>query len=526
MKQAKTTTPAGHGELLTEPPFAEWAALAEANRARADAWDFDVAGIPVGEFRRLARSEALDAATSFSAKLGVSVRPLGDVDAPLIVTGHQPELYHPGVWVKDFLMQRFGDETGASAVDIVVDTDGFKSVAVTAPCLSPTVRRCRQYLAVGTANGCYLTAPAPSDDAVEEFCQVGDEMLATLPAPALRRHFSAFCEVLISASREAENLAEAVTIARRRYEAPAGTDYAEVPVSWLARTQAFSAFVAAIACDAPRFAEAYNSALAEYRLLARVRSAAQPVPDLNVADSGRVELPLWVIRDGVRETLWAERVADGVALTTDASGIALLPVDARSAASVIPGLDALIAPKALALTMFARMFVCDLFVHGLGGARYDRVTDEICRRYFRIDEPLGYATASLTLYLPLGMRLVSEADVSAARERLNRLDHNPDQALGEVSFANAAERERTLGLVAEKARLVREIAKEGADRKALGLQIREVNRELVEMVEPLRAEYERELQALEEQREASEVFSDRTYPFCFWDPAEVADKVR
>ena len=34
-----------------------------------------------------------------------------------------------------------------------------------------------------------------------------------------------------------------------------------------------------------------------------------------------------------------------------------------------------IAPKALALTLFARMFVCDLFIHGVGGGRYDRVTD-------------------------------------------------------------------------------------------------------------------------------------------------------
>ena len=51
-----------------------------------------------------------------------------------MATGHQPELYHPGVWIKDFLLQRLAEETGATALDVVVDSDGFETVAVTSPC--------------------------------------------------------------------------------------------------------------------------------------------------------------------------------------------------------------------------------------------------------------------------------------------------------------------------------------------------------------------------------------------------------
>lgn len=526
MRLAKITVPEEHGELFVDPPYAEWAALIEANRAAAAGWNFAVAGIPAVELRQTARSEVLAAAASFSARLGVEVRALGEADAPLIVTGHQPELYHPGVWAKNFLLQRFSDERAVSAFDIVVDTDGFDAVAIKAPCLEPEVRQCRQNLAVGIAGGCYVTAPPPSAETVAEFCERGGEMLATLPASEPQRHFSAFCEALGVASVEAGNLAEAMTIARRRYEAPAGTDYAELPVSWLARTRAFAAFVADVALDALRFAEAYNGALAEYRTRARVRSAAQPMPDLAVEiDGARVELPLWAIRDGARETLFAERTTDSIALTTaNGDTLALLPLDPSAAIDTVAGLDALIAPKALVLTLFARLFASDLFVHGLGGARYDQVTDEICRRYFDIEAP-GFTVASLTVHLPLGMPLVSDADISAAKERLNRLEHNPDQMLAEVSFADAAEREQALSLVTEKTALVRDIAQEGADKKTLGLRIREVNRTLADLVEPLRIEYETQLKILEQERDAAEIFTDRTYPFCLWDPIEIAEKV-
>ncbi len=155
MVHAKPALPAGHGEVLTRPAFAEWAGLAETNHRTAATWSFDVAGMPVSRVRSLARQEALDAAAGFSARLGVSVKAPGDPEALIVMTGHQPELYHPGVWIKDFLLQRLADETGATAVDLVVDTDGFETVAVSSPCMTPGVARCHQYLAVGS-RGCVL----------------------------------------------------------------------------------------------------------------------------------------------------------------------------------------------------------------------------------------------------------------------------------------------------------------------------------------------------------------------------------
>jgi len=152
------------------------------------------------------------------------------------------------------------------------------------------------------------------------------------------------------------------------------------------------------------------------------------------------------------------------------------------------------------------------------------VTDGVIRRYFGV-EPPEFVVASMTMYLPLGAHVVTEAEVSQATEAVNRFQHNPDQLLDEVEFDDPEEQHRAATLAAEKAELLREIADPGADKKSLGLKIREVNAALGELLKPFGDQLVVERDALAEQLEASEVFVDRTYPFAFWSPLEVADKV-
>lgn len=526
MVHSKPALPAGHGEVLTRPAFDQWASMVEANRILASGWVFDVAGVSVAGVRSLARREALGLAAEFSAKLGVSVKTPGDPEAPIVMTGHQPELYHPGVWIKDFLLQRLADETGATALDLVVDTDGFDVLAVSSPCMTPGVSRCQQYLAVGGEEACYAGSPVPFKRELDDFCSASDSNLASLSAPAIRRHFSAFCEQLRSAAADSDNLAELVTIARRRYEAQAGTDYLELPMTRLATSRAWLTFVADIALSAQRFSAAYNAALTEFRVVNKTRSSAQPFPDL-MADDGIVELPLWRIVAGHRRSVRVEPLPSGGARIVDAAGetVVELPADGPAAVEMLLESGELFAPKALALTLFVRIFASDLMIHGVGGGRYDLVTDGVCRRYFGV-EPPAYAVASITMYLPLGAHIVSEEEVTTAKERLNRLDHNPDELLGEVDFDSAEEQSRAAALAAEKNSLVSIISAPDADKKTLGIRIREVNKELSLLLAPLKSELGAQLASLDSQFAASEILTDRSYPFCFWSPEEVADKAR
>jgi len=523
--KAKPSLPVGHGELLARPEFGAWADLMRANRDAAARWDFTVAGRTAAHVRALARREALDAGAAFSARIGTEVDAPGSPDQPIVATGHQPDLYHPGVWIKDFLLQRLADETGASAVDVIVDSDAFEALSVSSPCLRPGVHRCTQYLAITSRDACYACTAVPSLCEVDDWMEAVSYQLESLPASAIESHFAQFAEAMKSARGDAHNLAEFTTFSRRRYEAAAGTRYLELPATRMGRTEAFAAFVVEIALGAERFHAAYNGALADYRAMNKTRSAAQPFPDLE-RDGHRFELPLWLIDAHERQGVWCEHVGGEVLLLgDDGRNIATLPSDPEAAIAVLHAADATLAPKALALTLFVRAFVCDLFIHGVGGGSYDQVTDDVFRRYFGV-EPPAFSVASITMYLPLGMHIVTDEEVSSAREQLNRLAHNPDALLGEVEFDSAAERTRALDLAAEKATLVTAIAAPGADKKALGIRIREVNADLGTLLAPLRQSLEARLASLESQQAASEILTDRTYALCFWSPLEVADKAR
>ena len=56
--------------------------------------------------------------------------------------------------------------------------------------------------------------------------------------------------------------------------------------------------------------------------------------------------------------------------------------------------------RALTNTLFARLFLADLFVHGIGGGKYDELTDDIIRRFYGC-EPPAFLVLSATRLLPL-----------------------------------------------------------------------------------------------------------------------------
>jgi len=58
-----------------------------------------------------------------------------------------------------------------------------------------------------------------------------------------------------------------------------------------------------------------------------------------------------------------------------------------------------VAPRALTLTAFFRLLLADQFVHGIGGGRYDQVTDRLIASHFGV-EPPAFSVTTATLYFP------------------------------------------------------------------------------------------------------------------------------
>jgi hypothetical protein len=66
------------------------------------------------------------------------------------------------------------------------------------------------------------------------------------------------------------------------------------------------------------------------------------------------------------------------------------------------------SPRALLLTLLARLVGCDLFIHGTGGMKYDRAMEYWCNRWLGVS-PCGATMATATLRLPLACNKFTES---------------------------------------------------------------------------------------------------------------------
>jgi hypothetical protein len=55
--------------------------------------------------------------------------------------GHQPDLFHPGVWLKNFAIDAYARRLGGTAINLIVDTDYCRSTSVGVPVGTPESAR-------------------------------------------------------------------------------------------------------------------------------------------------------------------------------------------------------------------------------------------------------------------------------------------------------------------------------------------------------------------------------------------------
>ena len=195
---------------------------------------------------------------------------------------------------------------------------------------------------------------------------------------------------------------------RRAREAEWGVRNAEVPLSGVCETEAFLWFASHLLAHLPRFREVHNAALGRYRAAYGIRSRHHPVPDLAV-DGDWLEAPFWAWRrERPRRRPLLARQVDPKRMELRIAGedepLIELPLgpDREACCAVerlreLPALGVRLRTRALTTTMFARCLLGDLFIHGIGGAKYDELGDEISRGFFGV-EPPAFLTLSLTLW--------------------------------------------------------------------------------------------------------------------------------
>lgn len=350
-------------------------------------------------------------------------------DRFVVMTGHQAGIWHAGIAEKFVVGARLAAERGGVLVHVVVDHDLNDASLVAFPALvNGKLARLALERSPRTGTG----APNALRKPVRT---MRPERAHEVPAevePAL-----AAIERAIAAERARENLA---------------MQMAHAANALLSTSVRVDHTVAATALAALRFAQAMRAHFAELRA-----PYNQAVQGERIGSLGDRELPFWKLD---RATISRAPLLDGD------------PAE-------------LLAPRALTLTAIARLLLCDVFIHGTGGARYDQAMERWIGASLGADvraalAPMQVATA--TRNAPLG-KFVPPFDVGATPGALRALEQDPFGDAGATKRAllariTGSRAERRAAFVAMRRRVVEARTTRTAETDALRARIA-ANREAI-----------------------------------------------
>lgn len=414
--------PASDRTVLAVPEMAPILPLLESNLRlfhSTEAHPFHQ-GMTFGALRQLCRTECLSLLSEQSSPHTPS--------SPWIITGHQPELCHPGVWAKYFFTGGLARKTGAIALNLVADTDACHQLAVGFPSLSPVDKRWRRdWISLGKIpkGGPWQLAKGPDGNQKSNFWEKVQRLSPVLGWQPL----IAESRFQVPSNGEQTTLGDWFSGLRNEAQESLGLTLPDVRQSDLCQGEAFGWFAGEMILRARLFREIHNRALAQFRQENGIRNPGQPVPALEAKD-GWTEVPFWVWKDpgfSGRQRLWV-RDSDPENLSIgDPQREQWIRMEKGSLGGLSKQLQTQgfsLRPRALTNTLFFRWFCADWFVHGLGGAIYDQITDKIGHEYYGHPAP-HYGMVTATLRLPFSVD--DWIDEGAIRREIRRLWWNPDQ---------------------------------------------------------------------------------------------------
>jgi hypothetical protein len=357
---------------------------------------------------------------------------------PIMATGHQPWLWHPGILAKDLALAAAAPARHAQAMHLVVDHDVQPALTLEVPRETGSklelqrIRLGPQQQAVPTG----FHPPIDADAALTRLAEANQ-------AHQLDRLIEAWTDL-----PPCRTLAEQLAVVLDRLKRPIVGPQAVLMVSDLPQLPAWQALIEQMRIAPRPCALAYNRAIAA--------NPTAGVPALAVT-SDWVELPLWACAWGrPRRRVLADVTAEPTLLVTPDGE----PIDPSETS---------LLPRALSLTAFMRSTLCGFFIHGRGGGVYDRAT-EAWWHDWQGTALAPAAVVSADARLPFNAPTADRRELAGARWQAHHAPHNVDRWLG-LDGPLAREKQRLLQQMAQ--------ARDRAGRRMTFRAIHRLNRELV-----------------------------------------------
>lgn len=505
---------------------------------------FQIENSRLNQLRTMARRRLVESAQSYLIQLAGTAEEAGltensqqiltgdPVTMPIVMTGHQPVIFHPGLAFKYQIAERVAAENQAIGISVSIDTDRGDCGQFTFPKRSPSRQTSpesspvvdefpisREVQTVAKSHNLYAHGRLQTAAEIEATATLVLENLKNLRPPVSTRLTA---DVFASYERLAAtkcSSAEANTILRSQYGI--GGRLLEIPLSAIASFPEALTLTADILKQSDRFAKVYNSALHRFREEHGIRNAANPFPDLKVSDD-LCELPFWVVdhENRVRHVLEVQHDGDVTRLIANGETIDSF-TGSISSDALEPMLlqNIQLVPRGALITAFLRLLFSDLFVHGVGGARYDQFTDELIRTWWNCEPPpFTLATASRFAF-PHQKQQIER--IQSLKVNMRDMQFNPQRHFDQDIFP--AELEAKLkALSEEKLQLVaqlKEAKSKGESAGQFGKQIQNITEQIKSEVADF---FQRDLQLLDDLTpEQVDTINSRTYPWFFFEPATV-----
>lgn len=499
-----------------------------------------------GQLRRLGREQALIAAqrymSDYAPSLAQTILNLDSNSQRLVLGGHQPELFHPGVWFKNFLLSEIGTRTNSIGMQVIVDHDVAKSDTLRVPsCMKSKVGGCEAFalrsipLPIREESQprmpwhATLTAqldPAAWDKAI---ANINKSMsLCGLEQPLLLSRKKMLAQCIANT----QNIGDAFSYFRHLIEMENGVRNLEVPIGHLCADSAFGHFVHHCVRDADALWSSYNGCRNAYRLRHKIRNQAQPVLEL-LRQGDWYELPFWIYQGRQvtveRKRLWVCNRNNQLHLSdhfdsaraTVAVTLPWLEQDLPNVWQAIRQNGICIRPRALMTTLYLRCFVADLFVHGIGGGTYDELTDDIMRDWIGLEPPV-YMTSSASLHMPFSSdddlhQLDPSSSLALVQRELQLMRSVPERFLEPSTESHRS-------LMASHASQIAAIPKRG-DKLKWHRETASVKQQIEASIEPRKQAALLKLATIERTLQQNKIRKSREYSFVLFEEADVVGRL-
>ena len=498
--------PSEHGQALISPALSESASLISENRAKqADQKAFS-------DLRERARRDLHDEAIRFTSQYRDVPEIHPSQERHIIMSGHQPTLFHAGVWFKNFALAKIAKQEDATPINLIIDNDIAAGCSIRVPMMDP-ITGAAHYRSIHfdqAGGGIPYEQTEIADIACfDSFAERVIESIQPIVQTPCVKHLWMHAN---SAKARSNNLGHVLAEARHSLETHCGLQTLEVPLSTICNHVTFFDFILRILSELPRFHQCYNESIMDYRLAHRIRSTSHPVPNLRVKEDS-LEAPLWIYgkEDSKRRPAWVRLGKDHLLIHDGASR--QHRIDLRNPSASAEQLHSLvndrfkIRPRAIITTMYARMILSDLFIHGIGGGKYDQLGDQITRSFFGID-PLAFTVISATAKLPFTQASKRTPDTRTLHRSIRDTIYQPEKFESEFDLPSP---------ILEKKRLMLQEIPAKGKRKQWHLELEQLNQQLASHLNEKRNHFRTELEQAQVKSAANRIVNHREHSFCLFD---------